>query len=116
MQEVLRPASRARPPSSGWFSGKAPFALSVVSTGTWASSANFSELAGGVGVVDALADVEQRVLRREQRLDGGLHVVGIGARAPALHRRVGMLVGVVLAEVARNDEQHRARAAPTGGA
>ena len=35
-------ASEPRTPTdSGWFSGNAPFALSVVSTGTCASSANF---------------------------------------------------------------------------
>ena len=69
------------------------------------------ELARGVGVVDALAHVEKRILRGEQRLHRRLHVVGIGTRLPALHGRVRMLVGVVLAEVARNDEEHRPRPA-----
>jgi hypothetical protein len=69
------------------------------------------ELARGVGVIDTLADVEQRILRGEQRLHRGLHVVGVRTPLPALHGRVRMLVGVVLAEVARNDEQDRARPA-----
>ena len=104
-------ASEPRTPTdSGWFSGNAPLAFSVVSTGTCAISANFSSSARRVGVHHALADVEQGILGREQRAHRRLHVVRVGTGAPALDRRVGMLVGVVLAEVARNDQQHRARA------
>ena len=66
------------------------------------------QLGRRVGIADALADVEQGILGGEQRLDGRLDVVRIGPGAPALHRRVGMLVLVVLAQIARDQQQHRA--------
>ena len=71
------------------------------------------QLAGGVGVEHALADVEQRILAASSAATAALTSSGIGPGAPALHRRVRMLVLVVLAEVARDDQQHRARAGPS---
>src|SRR5215510_8295657 len=68
----------------------------------------FSQLLAGIRVDRALSDVEQRLLGRHERTDGGPYVVGIGPRPPALDRRVRVIGLVVLAEVARNDEQDRA--------
>ncbi len=69
------------------------------------------QLGRRVRVADALAHVEQGIPGREERPDRGLHIVRIRPAAPALHRRVGVLVGIVLAQLARDQQQHRPRPA-----
>ena len=65
------------------------------------------EFGHSLAIEDALTHVEQRILGAQQGLHGRFDVVGIRGGAPALHRRIGVRVLVVLPEVRGNDKQHR---------
>ena len=85
--------------------GKGALSLQRGEHGHLRELSELQQLARGVGVEHTLAHVEERVLRPEQRPDGRLHVIRIGARSPALHRRIRVLRLVVLAEIARQEQQ-----------